>query len=175
MSPTRSGVLLHLGIQPQHRLPAYVMPLAVAGAGLLLLMSGALHSLAMQERLQLSALERLRREEDLLVSAAHQLLAALNGPHQCLQALPLARWEADGGACASVEEVAALRQSQVMAVPVRLLAWQPRADGLAAELELALAAAPGRGARRARFGLQLAGLPSQAVNLRPRFIGGGLP
>ncbi|MFM9103736.1 MAG: hypothetical protein ACKOPS_21345, partial [Cyanobium sp.] len=65
---------------PCHRAPAYAMPMAMGAAGLLLLMGLAVHGLAMQERLQVAALERLRQEEDLLVSAAHQVLAALNGP-----------------------------------------------------------------------------------------------
>lgn len=157
------------------RAPAYAMPLAMGAAGLLLLMSAALHGLAMQERLQAAALERLRREEDLLISAAHQLLAALNGPHHCLLALPLAHWETEGRACASPAALAALRRAEVMAVPVRLLAWQPQPDGLSAEMELALEGAPGRGGRRARFGAQLVGVPRQAVAVRSRLAAGALP
>lgn len=160
---------------PRHRSHAYALPLAVVAAALLLLMSLALHGLALQERLQVSAFERLRREEDLLSSAAHQLLAALNGSHPCLLTLPLARWQTDGAVCASPAELAALQRAEVMAVPVRLLAWQPRSDGLAAEMELALEAAPGRGARRARFGAQLAGVPRQAMAVRSRISAGALP
>ena len=64
--------------RPRTAAPGYAMPLAVGASGVLLLMSLTLHGMAMQERLQVGARERQQREEDLLVSAAHQLLAALN-------------------------------------------------------------------------------------------------
>jgi hypothetical protein len=155
--------------------PAYLMPLATGAAGLLLLLGLTLQAMALQERVQVSAQERLRREEDLLASAAHQLLAALNSTHRCLLHLPLARWESDGATCASAQALAALRRSAVWATPVRLLAWRPGMDGLSAELELLLEAETGRAARRGRFGARLAGVPPQAVDLRPRDLGGPLP
>lgn len=151
------------------------MPLAAGAAGLLLLLSLALHGAAMQERHQLGALERLQLEEDLLASAAHQLLAALNGPHQCLLTLPLARWETAGGDCASPAAVAALKRAEVWAVPVRLLSWEPKPDGVSAALELALERGPGRGERRGRFGTRLKGVPPLAVDPAARGVAGGLP
>jgi len=157
------------------REPAYLMPLATGAAGLLLLLGLTLQGMALQERVQVGAQERLRREEDLLASAAHQLLAALNSTHHCLLALPLARWESDGGACASPQALAALRRGVVWAVPVRLLAWRPGSDGLSAELELLLEAGEGRAARRGQFGTRLAGAPLQAVDLQARDLGGPLP
>jgi len=157
------------------REPAYLMPLATGAAGLLLLLGLTLQGMALQERVQVGAQERLRREEDLLASAAHQLLAALNSTHHCLLSLPLARWEADGGACASPQALATLRRGVVWAVPVRLLAWRPGSDGLSAELELLLEAGEGRAARRGQFGARLAGAPLQAVDLQARDLGGPLP
>jgi hypothetical protein len=151
------------------------MPLAVGAAGLLLLMGLMLQSLALRERLQVGGLERQWREEDLLASAAHQLLAALNGPHRCLLALPLARWELDGAPCASPAALATLRRSEVWTVPVRLLAWQPATDGSAAELELELEASAQRSPRRRRFGTRLVGFPPQAVDPRFHPLGGGQP
>ena len=160
---------------PLRREPAYLMPLATGAAGLLLLLGLTLQGMALQERVQVGAQERLRREEDLLASAAHQLLAALNKTHRCLLNLPLARWESDGAACASPQAVAALRRGVVWAVPVRLLAWRPGSDGWSAELELLLEAGEGRAARRGQFGARLAGTPLQAVDLQARDLGGPLP
>ena len=175
MPPPRPAALLHHRLLNRpSRERAYVLPLATGAAGLLLLLGLTLQSMALQERLQVSALERLRREEDLLASAAHQLLAALNGPHRCLVGLPLARWELEGTACASPGALAALRRVVVWAVPVRLLAWRPVADGTA-EMELQLEKGEGHGPRRARFGTRLTGNPPQAVDPRARDLGGPLP
>ncbi len=155
--------------------PAYLMPLAAGATGLLLLLGLTLQGQALQERAQVSALERLRREEDLLTSAAHQLVAALNHHHRCLLTLPLARWDADGGSCASPEALAALRRMVIWSAPVRLRSWQPASDGLSADLELLLEPGAGRAERRGWFGARLAGVPPRAVDLRGRVLGAPLP
>ena len=160
---------------PLAREPAFLLPLATGAAGLLLLLSLTFQGLALQERVQVNALERLRREEDLLASAAHQVLAALTGSHRCLLALPLARWEAEGAACASPQSLADLRRLEMWAVPVHLLAWRPGADGLSAEMELQLEGGKGRAARKGRFGARLVGVPPRAVDPRARNLGGSLP
>lgn len=160
---------------PRLRAPAYLMPLAAGAAGLLLLFSLSLQGLAVGERLQVNTLERVRREEDVLVSAAHQLLAALNGPHRCLLALPLARWPAEGSACASPEALAMLYRVEVWSVPVRLLRWEPGAGGRTAELELELESEEARPPRRGRFQTRLAEDPPRAVDLRGRDLAGALP
>lgn len=160
---------------PRTAAPGYALPLAVGATGVLLLLSLTLHGMAMQERLQVGAQERVQREEDLLASGAHQLLAALNGPHRCLLTLPLSRWEVDGSACASPAEVAALKQAQVLGVPVRLQTWQPGLDGQTAQLALRLEAGPGRGARQGRYGVQLVGSPVQVGVLGPKLLGGAQP
>jgi hypothetical protein len=151
------------------------MPLATGAAGLLLLLGLTLQAMALQERAQVSAQERQRREEDLLASAAHQLLTALNRSHGCLLVLPLEHWEANGAVCASPQALASLRRVEVWTVPVRLLAWRPATDGLSADLELELEAGESRAARRGRFAARLTGGPPQAVDLRVRVPGGSLP
>ncbi|MEB3317691.1 MAG: hypothetical protein VKO39_06070 [Cyanobacteriota bacterium] len=155
--------------------PGFLMPLATGAAGLLLLLGLTLQAMALQERAQVSAQERLQRENDLLVSAAHQLLTALNRSHGCLLVLPLERWETDGAVCATPQALAALRRAEVWRVPVRLLGWRPATDGLSADLELVLEAGDSRAARRGRFAAQLTGDPPQAVDLRARVPGGSLP
>jgi hypothetical protein len=159
---------------PRTAAPGYALPLAVGASGVLMLLSFTLHGMAMQERLQVGARERVQREDDLLASAAHQLLAALNASHPCLLALPLAQWELQGAACATPAAVAALTTTQVMAVPVKVLAWQPGGSGQAGHLAVQLEAGPGRAAREGRFTLLLAGNPAQA-KLGPKLLGGAQP
>jgi len=129
-------------------------------------MSLTLHGMAMQERLQVGARERQQREDDLLASAAHQLLAALNASHPCLLALPLAQWEQQGAVCATPAAVAALKTTQVMAAPVKLLAWQPGGNGQTAQLALQLEAG-----RKARYGVRLEGSPPSGAVLGPPLLG----
>lgn len=166
---------------PLQAQPGYAMPLAMGATGVLLLLSLTLHGMAMQERLQVGALERQGREEDLLASGAHQLLAALNGAHRCLLPLPLGNWEGSGASCASPSALATLRRQQVLAVPVQLVSWQPRSDGQGAVLELALEAGgqAGGSARRGRFAVRFTGPATpagpEAGMLGPRLLGGGLP
>jgi len=159
--------------RPRDAAPGYAMPLAVAASGVLMLLSLTLHGMAMQERLQVGARERVQREEDLLASAAHQLLATLNASHPCLLGLPLAQWE--GASCASPAAVVALKKPQVLAVPVKVLAWQPGGNGQAGYLAVRLEPAPGRAAREGRFGVLLAGNPIQVAQLGPRLLGGAQP
>lgn len=146
------------------------MPLAIGASGVMLLMSFTLHGVAMQERLDVGAVQRQQQEEDLLASAAHQVLSTLNGPHRCLLDLPLEQWEVGGAACATPAAVAGLRNAQVMAKPVRLLAWQPGGNGQPGQLALQL-----ESGRQARYGVRLGGSPSQGAQLGPRLLGGVQP
>jgi hypothetical protein len=156
---------------PRTAAPGYALPLAVGASGVLLLLSLTLHGMAMQERLQVGARERQQREEDLLVSAAHQLLAALNASHRCLLALPLAQWEQQGAACATPAAVAALKNGQVMARPVRVLAWQPGGNGQTAKLALQLETGNSQLMRKGRYGVRLTGSPPQGAQLGPPLLG----
>lgn len=147
------------------------MPLALGVSGVLLLMSFTLHGMAMQERVQVGARERQQREDDLLISAAHQLLAALNTSHPCLLALPLAQWELQGAACASPAAVAALKTSQVMSRPVQLVAWQPGGPGQVGQVALQLETEPGRPGRKGRYGVRLLGSSPEGAVLGPPLLG----
>jgi hypothetical protein len=124
----------------------------------------------MQERLQEGAMERQQREEDLLASAAHQLLALLNSSHRCLLNQPLAQWEVAGTTCATPAAVAALKNAQVMDRPVQLVAWQPGGNGQPGQLALQLEAG-----RQARYGVMLAAAPSEGAQLGPKLLGGLQP
>ena len=151
--------------------PGYAMPLAIGASGLLLLGSFALHGIAMQESLAVGAMERQQREEDLLASAAHQLLALLNSSHRCLLNAPLAQWEVAGAACNTTPAaVADLKNSQVMAKPVQLVAWQPGGNGQPGQLALQLGAG-----RQARYGVMLAAAPTEGAQLGPKLLGGLQP
>lgn len=146
------------------------MPLAIGTTGVLLLMGFTLHGVALQERLQVGAVERQQREEDLLHSAAHQLLATLNRGHRCLLNHPLEHWELHGAACATPTHVAALKKSQVLAGSVQLVGWQPGANGQPGQLALQLEAG-----RQARFGVRPAATSTEGAELGPRILGGVQP
>jgi len=129
----------------------------------------------MQESLAVGAMERQQREEDLLASAAHQLLALLNSSHRCLLNEPLAQWEVAGAACNTTPAaVADLKNAQVMGRPVQLLAWQPEGPEdvppVAAKLALQLGAG-----RQARYGVMLAAAPTEGAQLGPKLLGGLQP
>jgi hypothetical protein len=146
------------------------MPLAIGTSGVLLLMGFTLHGVALQERVQVGAVERQQREEDLLHSAAHQLLATLNRGHRCLLNHPLEHWELQGGACATPTHVAALKNSRVLAGSVQLVGWQPGANGQPGQLALQLEAG-----RQARFGVRPAATSTEGAELGPRLLGGVQP
>jgi hypothetical protein len=157
--------------RPRSATPGFAMPLAIGASGLLLLGSFALHGVAMQESLAVGAMERQQREEDLLASAAHQLLALLNSSHRCLLNEPLAQWEVAGAACNTTPAaVAVLKNAQVMAKPVQLVAWQPGGNGQPGQLALQLEAG-----RQARYGVRLAAAPTEGAQLGPKLLGGVQP
>ena len=157
--------------RPRPKEPGYVLLLAIGASGLLFLGSVSLHGVAMQERLQERASERLQRDEDLLASAAHKLLSALNNAHRCLLNETLTDWEAKGAGCnADSATVAALKIAQVMDTPVQVLAWQPGAKDQTMQVALQL-----NSGRQARYEVQLAATTSEGARLGPRLLGGGQP
>lgn len=161
--------------RPRDAEPGFAMLLAVGASAALLLMSFTLHGVALQERLRVKVMERQQREDDLLHSAAHKLLGVLNGSHRCLLGLPLAQWEGAGTHCANPAALAALRNLEVMEVPVHLLAWQPGQPGQAGQFALQLEAGAGRTARQGRYRLRSAGNPADGAQLGSRLLGGGQP
>lgn len=131
----------------------FVLPLAVAGALLLLLSSLSLSAAALQAQ-RLEAAQRARQKaEDQLASAAHQLAAALQGPYHCLLATPSAQWQAAAlpAACGRDLDPAPLLRLRAGAAEVQLRRWQPDGSGSGGELWLQLGA---DGAQR-HYGLHL--------------------
>lgn len=105
----------------------------------LLLGSLSVQTAALEARLEQGAARRQRQAEDLLASAAQQLVGELAEQHACLLSLPLEHWAAMGTACAPVAVQMQLRNGQVLTESYRLLTWQPQQDGTTAELLLELA------------------------------------
>lgn len=143
----------------------FALPLAVAGAMLLLLSSSSLQMLALHNRSQLARQQRRLQIEDTLASAAHQQIARLGEYGSCLLGLDQAQWPSAAPDCAlSAEALATLQQGQVGADTYRVAAYRPlgsEPQATGAELELQLG---GSEAWRAGYRLSLA--PSGAAGLR---------
>jgi hypothetical protein len=148
----------------------FVLPLAIGVALLLLLSSLSLQTLALQSHGLAAASERLRRVEDDLSSAAHDLVGELNEGHRCLLGAALAAWDPEAAVCPAPANLTDPRSLNTPPVAYRLIAWTPAASGTAAELLLEPPAAAGQPARRAAFVVALAGGGGgalQAVAVRP--------
>lgn len=157
-------------LRPRSFVPGFAMPLAIGASGVMALLGFTLHGVSIQERLQVGALEQQQRDEDVLHSAAHQLVASLNGAHPCLLSLPLAQWEVAGAACSNPTAVAALKRARVLASSVELVSWTPGGNGQSGQLALQLGAG-----RQARYGVRPAATPNAGVELGPRILGGTQP
>ena len=77
---------------------------------------------------------QLRQQQDLLSSAAQQLVGRLKLHHSCLLELPSSQWA--GAPCLAAETPEALQQGQIGSHSYRLLSLAPTPAG--AELRLAL-------------------------------------
>jgi hypothetical protein len=145
------------------------------GVALLLLLSSlSLQTLALQSHALAAASERLRRVEDDLASAAHDLVGELNQGHRCLLGEPLSSWDPLAADCPAPEWLTGPRSLASPPVDYRLIAWTPAPSGTGtgtdAELVLERAAAAGQPARRAAFAVRRAPGGSggvQAVDVRP--------
>lgn len=135
-----------------------VLPLAMLGCFTLLLGSLSVQTAALEARLEQGASRRQRQAEDLLASAAQQLVGDLGGHYPCLLSLPLEQWSAAPADCAPAATLSRLQAGQVFGEGYRLLAWQPQAGEAAAELLLELTpnAQVPAGPRRAAFRVALA-------------------
>ncbi len=143
------------------------MPLVMGTSLVLLLGSVSVHTTSLQSRLEAAREQQLRRAEDQLASAAQQLLADLNRQHPCLLTVALEHWEAPGLPCVTPGAAAALRSSEVLGVPYRLIGWQPGATSVAMVLELG--PAQGLVSRQGAFAVTLSPppqVPPQAVDVR---------
>lgn len=157
----------------------YAMPVAMAGSLLLVLCSLSVQTASLQARWRLGSSLSLRRAEDSLASAAQQVVGELNGRYPCLLPLPLAQWTSAGEDCSDADGRAALREDEVLAVPYRLIGWQPAApiDGVTqgAELTMEIVAGEGRPARRGAFRVALNGSPLRATEVRELGLRGVAP
>jgi hypothetical protein len=127
---------------PPSQQAGFVLPLASTAALMLLLSSLSLQTVSLQARRQLLVQLQQRQQQDLLASAAQQLLGRLKLQHGCLLERPQADWAA--APCLEGTPVEAISQGQVGEHSYRLLAYTPDASG--AQLRLALAAGGPSGA-----------------------------
>jgi len=123
----------------------FALPIAVAGALVLLLGSSSLQLLSLQNRAQLHRVVQRQQIEDLLASAAQQTAAALQQTGGgCLLAKAHDAWTHAAAECAIEPEVLKdLQQGQVGSSRYRLTAYQPDGHGIeasSAQLELQLLA-----------------------------------
>ena len=137
----------------------FALPIAVGGSLLLLLSSGSLQLLALQNKAQVALQQRRLQIEDTLASAAQQQLAALQAAAGgCLLRVDQSQWGSAAASCAlSAEQVAALQHGVVAdtaqhVTPYRISSYRVAAGEAAAsvaQLELQLQnGRPWRGAFR---------------------------
>lgn len=149
--------------------------MALVAALVLLLGSLSLQTAGLAERRRTFGAWRLQQAEDLLVSAAQQLVGAIQLHHPCLAGLPLAAWPSAAGSCAPLAVQQALLQPVVFGRSVRLLTWQPGvgADGHPrVELLLELEAQENQPARRGAFTVALDGTPLRVSDLQAQGLRG---
>lgn len=111
----------------------FLLPVSSAVALLLLLSSLSLQTASLQERRQLHLQRQLREHEDLLVSAAHQLVGHFNEEKPCLLLSP-------GTYCPDRPDPVSdpeLNRGVIGESNYRLLSWDPGADRVTFRLGLA--------------------------------------
>jgi hypothetical protein len=129
----------------------FLLPLSISASLLLLLSSLSLQLAVLHSRrLQATAGER-QRQEDALVSAAHQLALALTGPYSCLRSLPSSAWQTGPwpAGCPLGLNAQRLLESEQGGQVVHLHDWQPTTDGGQMVLQL------GESGPQRRFALTL--------------------
>ncbi|SBO43205.1 conserved exported protein of unknown function [Cyanobium sp. NIES-981] len=144
-----------------------MLPLAATASMVLVLSSLSLQAMALQERSRLAALQRLRSQEDQLMSAAQLVTGRLQRRHRCLLALPASAWGQDAS-CSPAAALAELLEPATLPDPVRLLHYCPQpGEPPQATLVLELASTPTP--RRASFRVALA--PGERQDAPPRVVG----
>ena len=125
-------------LESKRRHPAaeqgFLLPLSSAAALLLLVGGLSLQTVSLEARRHLQLQLQLRQQQDLLSSAAQQLVGRLKLNHACLLELPSSQWA--GAPCLAAEAPEALQQGQIGSHSYRLLSLAPTPAG--AELRLAL-------------------------------------
>ena len=132
----------------------FVLPLSLTGALVLLLSSLSIQSMVLHTR-QVQAAERVRLQaEDRLASAAQHWAAQLQGPLSCLRPLDSTHWQTQPlpVECPPDLDPKALQRVELAGETVRLLSWQPSAEGGVLRLQL------GEGGLQRRYGLGRDGL-----------------
>ncbi len=160
----------------------FLLPLASLASLVMLLGCLSMQSMTLQNAHRLAALTRLRQAEDSSMSAAQQLVAALQSQHRCLLPLPLEQWSTAG--CISATQLQDLVRGEVNAVPYQLVGWRPQANATlsaqpaaaaAAELLLDLHPLDRQPSRRSAFTVALQGNPPVVRDLRPLGLRGIAP
>jgi len=160
----------------------FLLPLASLASLVMLLGCLSMQSMTLQNAQRLAALSRLRQAEDSSMSAAQQLVAALQGQHRCLLPLALEQWTT--AACISAEQLQALARGEVNSTPYELVGWRPQANATlatepaaeaGAELLLELRPLDGQQALRSAFAVALQGNPAAVKDLRPLGLRGIAP
>ena len=120
----------------------FALPIAVGGAMVLLLSSGSLHLLAVQNRVQAAQVQSRLQLEDTLASAAQTTAAALQDGGGCLLAVDLEAWPQAAAACGlGPGQLQSLQQGQLGAQAYRVAAYRVSSTAgpsPTAELELQL-------------------------------------
>lgn len=152
-----------------HQPNGFALPMALVAALVLLLGSLSLQTAGLAERRRTFGAWSLHQAEDLLVSAAQQLVGTIQLHHPCLAGVALTSWAASAGACATFAEQQNLQQLVVFGQSVRLLSWEPvvGADGNPrVDLLLELQPRGAQPARGAAFSVALEGTPPRARDLQ---------
>ncbi|MFQ6537789.1 MULTISPECIES: hypothetical protein [Aphanothece] len=99
----------------------FLLPLATTGAMLLILSSLSLQGMALQQRAQVAAQQRLRQLEDRLMSAAQTVAGRLQRRHRCLLALDQNAWTL--APCVGTGELPGLLAGESEGGPYRLVGY----------------------------------------------------
>ena len=128
-------VSLATAFRPQAQ-AGFVLPLALSASAVLLLGSASLHTLSLQGRLRVTALQRREHAADQLRSAAQAFAAAARGPESCLLPWPFTDWSAVAQSCEGADPLA-LSRGVLAEIPWSLLDWQPSTGSGQLTLQLA--------------------------------------
>ena len=160
----------------------FLLPLASLASLVMLLGCLSMQSMTLQNAHRLAALTRLRQAEDSSMSAAQQLVAALQSQHRCLLPLPLEQWST--APCISAEQLQLLTRGEVNAMPYQLVGWRPQASATlatepaaeaGAELLLELRPLDGQPTLHSAFAVALQGSPATVKDLHPLGLRGIAP
>ena len=114
----------------------FVLPLALSASAVLLLGSASLHTLSLQKRLRIHAMQQREQGADQLRSAAQAFVVATRGPEACLLQWPSLDWPGAVHGC-SGSDPSRLNGGLVGEMPWSLLDWQPHIERGQLKVQLA--------------------------------------